>query len=171
MTCDPSRIRCPQCAALVPDVDGQVHGYVPAAPGCWRIFGEVQADEMQRFAYPDAHRLVVDAYMAQHPGDGGDRRDRQSVFCHLCSLYARLEVGMPAVRANEVLRRVVSRQKDFPVLQRDGRPGELTVLHVAGAPDVSIYEARAREWAHVVWQSWRTHHGLVATTVEEVIRA
>ena len=57
-------------------------------------FGELQADELSRFGYRGVHRLVVDAYMAQHPGDGGDRRDRQSVFVHLvgcalCSSAAR----------------------------------------------------------------------------------
>ncbi len=169
MTNEPRRTLCPQCGAPVPDIDGPVHVYVPAAPGCWQIFGEVQADELQRFGYPPAHRLVVDAYMAQHPGDGGDRRDRQSVFGHLCGLYAHIELDLPAVRASEILRRVVSRQKDFPLLRRDSGPGKLTVLHVVGAPDATTYEARAREWARAVWQAWRTHHDLVATTVNEFI--
>lgn len=69
---------CPQCRAVVPDIDGPVHAYVPTSPGCWITFGQPQADEMQRFRYPPAHRHVVDAYMAQHPGDRTDRRDRQS---------------------------------------------------------------------------------------------
>jgi len=50
------------------------HPYVPAVAGCWALFGEVQADEMTRFGYPPAHAIVVDAYMASHPGDGTDRR-------------------------------------------------------------------------------------------------
>jgi hypothetical protein len=45
-------------ARSCPNIDGPVHKYVPSAPGCWRIFGEVQADEMMmRFRYPPADRL------------------------------------------------------------------------------------------------------------------
>jgi hypothetical protein len=94
----------------------------PAAPGCWQMFGELQADELQRFGYPPAHRLVVDAYMAQHPGDGRDRRDRQSVFVHLAGPYALLELGLPAKRATDVLGRVVDGRDDFPILRRDAVP-------------------------------------------------
>ena len=59
---------CRPCGALVADVNGPVHAYVPSAPGCWAAFGELQADELQRFGRHPAHDLVVDAYMAQHPG-------------------------------------------------------------------------------------------------------
>jgi Family of unknown function (DUF5946) len=62
------------------------HAYLPAVAGCWALFGEVQADEMMRFRYPDAHAIVVDAYMASHPGDGTDRREAQSVVVHLVGL-------------------------------------------------------------------------------------
>jgi Family of unknown function (DUF5946) len=52
---------------------------------------EIQAEDGRRFGYLPAHRLVVDANMAQHPGDGSDRRDRQSLFAHLVVLCAVLE--------------------------------------------------------------------------------
>src|ERR1700743_1357257 len=94
---------CAQCGATVPVSDGPVHAYVPSSPGCWQMFGAVQADEALRFGYPSAHRMVVDAYMAQHPGDGNDRRDRQSVFAHLVGLCAVLEHGLPPQMATSVL--------------------------------------------------------------------
>jgi Family of unknown function (DUF5946) len=90
-----TQTKCSGCGAVVPDIDGPVHNYVPSAPGCWQTFGEVQADEAQRLGYPAVHRVVVDAYMAQHPGDGSDRRDRQSVFVHLAGLCAVLEHDLP----------------------------------------------------------------------------
>jgi hypothetical protein len=156
---------CPQCGADVPDIDGPVHAYVPSSPGCWKRFGEVQADEMQRFRYPPAHRLVVDAYMAQHPGDGTDRRDRQSVFVHLVGLYAILEQGMPAERVSDVFRRVLKNIDDFPILRRSSGPGAVTVNHLRGARDLADYERRAKTWANAVWQSWSDHHEVVRETL------
>jgi hypothetical protein len=146
-----------------------VHAYVPSSPGCWMTFGLVQAEEARRFAYPAVHRLVVDAYMAQHPGDGADRRDRQSVFVHLVGLCAVLEQGISAAWATKLLGAAVARHDDFPVLRRSGGPGAFTVLHMVGAHDLSDYEGRAREWAEAVWRTWAEEHdriraALAATT-------
>ena len=158
-------ISCPWCGAPVPDVSGPVHKYVPSAPGCWQTFGQVQADESLRFGYPPAHRLVVDAYMAQHPGDGGDRRDRQSVFVHLAGLCAVLELHIEPHRVTDLLSRVLRARPDFPVLSRQHGPGELTVLHLLGANDLDDYHQRAGAWASVVWATWEPHHALISDAV------
>jgi hypothetical protein len=160
-------IRCAGCGALVPNVDGPVHKYVPSAPGCWKTFGEVQADEALRFRYPPAHRIVVDAYMAQHPGDGTDRRDRQSVFVHLVGLYAVLVRGMPPAQATAAFRRLLRDRDDFPQLRRTGDPGSLTVMHIVGARDRDDYDTRAREWGQAVWESWTEHHQLIRAALEQ----
>jgi len=156
---------CPQCGAEVPDSDGPVHSYVPAATGCRKIFGEVEADEMLRFRYPPAHRIVVDAYMAQHPGDGSDRRDRQSVFVHLVGLYATLELGLPSGQATDMLRLVLRGHEDFPVLRRDHGPGDLTIVNLVGASDIGEYEHRARAWGTDVWAAWSDHHQMIRDAV------
>jgi hypothetical protein len=161
---------CAQCGAVAPDVNGPVHKYVPSAPGCWQVFGQVQADEALRFGYPSAHRIVVDAYMAQHPGDGSDRRDRQSVFVHLAGLCAVLEMQIEPDRATDVLRRVLQRHDDFPVLERGQGPGELTVLHLVNAPDLAGYEQRARAWGRAVWKAWDQHHSLLSHAVTNALR-
>lgn len=160
-------IACPGCGAVVPDIDGPVHRYVPSSPGCWKTFGEVQADEAYRFRYPDVHRVVVDAYIAQHPGDG---RDRQSVFVHLIGLCAVLEHGLPNAHATKLFGRVIRRRKgDFPVLGRSQEPGPLTVLHMLGAADLADYERRALEWATSVWTSWSAHHDLIRSELRGVL--
>lgn len=161
---------CPGCAAIVPDIDGPVHKYVPSSPGCWKTFGEVQADEVQRFRYPSAHRLVVDAYMAQHPGDGVDRRECQSVFVHLVGLCAALEHALPHSHATRLLADVIRhRDGDFPILLRADGPGSLTVLHMVGAANLDDYERRAREWAAAVWNSWSAQHALIRTALRSVL--
>lgn len=158
-------VSCPQCGAIVPDSDVPVHSYVPSAPGCWRVFGEVQADAALRFGYAPARGLVVDSYMAQHPGDGRDRRDRQSVFVHLAGLCAALEFGLPPTQAMNILRLVLRGHDDFPVLNRAHGPGELTIVSLLGARDAAEYERRARGWGSVVWASWSQHHKLIRDAV------
>jgi hypothetical protein len=125
----------------------------------------VQADASLRFGYPPAHRLIVDAYMAQHPGDGSDRRDRQSVFVHLAGLYAVLELHMEPGSATDILRRLLETHDDFPVLTRRDGPGELTVLHLVNATDLDDREQRARGWAGAVWAAWDGHHALISRAV------
>src|SRR5436305_1717897 len=107
---------CPGCAARLASCPGPAHPYVAASPECWRVFGEVQADESLRFGYPAAHRIVVDTYMAQHPGDGSDRRDRQSVFAHLIGLCAVLELEQAPWQATAALRAALRGRREFPRL-------------------------------------------------------
>jgi hypothetical protein len=105
--------------------------------------------------------------MAQHPGDGRDRRDRQSVFVHLVALCAVLEHGLPDPYVTKMLGGVIRRRHgEFPVLQRDKGPGEVTVQHMVGATDLADYERRARGWATAVWDSWSTQHELVRAELE-----
>jgi uncharacterized protein DUF5946 len=152
------RTACSGCGGVFPDVQRPVHAYVSSSPGCWKTFGEVQADEMQRFGHPNAHGLVVDAYVAQHRGGGVDRRDRQSVFVHLIGLAARLEDGVPTDAVSDLLRRVLAQRCAFPALRRRHGAARLTLLHMIRASDLADYERRAREWATAVWESWSPEH-------------
>jgi hypothetical protein len=138
------------------------------APGCWQLFGRIQADEALRFGYAPVHRVVVDAYMAQHPG-GHDRRDRQSVFVHLAALCVMLERHLPPAQATSMLRRVLRDRNDFPVLVRDHGPGELTVVDLIGANDVADFEHRALVWGQAVWQSWAPQHALIREAVTSAL--
>ena len=69
---EPETVICHECGAEVPAVDGARHAYVPAVVGCWTAFTQTQADELRRWGRALAHGVVVDSYMAQHPGDGSD---------------------------------------------------------------------------------------------------
>ena len=159
-------VACPQCGALVPDIDGPVHVYVPSAPGCWAAFGELRSDEMLRFPEALANNLVVDAFMAQHPGDGTDRRDRQSVFVHLAAICAVLERGSAPSKSPNVLRAVLSGRTDYPILSRASGPGDLTILRVVGATDVADHDRRAHAWAESVWDSYRDHHPTIRAALD-----
>ncbi len=161
-------VTCPPCGAVVPDIDGPVHAYVPSAPGCWAAFGALRADDMLRFAASEANNLVVDAYMAQHPGDGTDRRDRQSVFVHLVGLCAVIERGLSPSRSPDVLRAVLARRRNDEVLVRARGPGELTVLSAMDATSIEEHDALVRAWADSVWESWREHHPTIIAALDAI---
>ena len=87
-------VPCYGCGALVPDVTWPSHRYVGASPGCWAIYAEVAGGGLLPPLPSPYGALVVDAYMAQHPGVPGPQ-STQSVWVHLIALQLVLEGGWP----------------------------------------------------------------------------
>jgi len=126
----------------------------------------LQTLEMERFGYPNAHRVVVDAYAAQHPGSGADRRDRQSVFVHLAALCLLTERGADPSYVTTALRRMsADAGRRFPMPERLGA-GELDLRHAWEAGSLASYERRAREWAQAVWASYAPAHATVRAALD-----
>ena len=146
-----------------------MHVYVPSAPGCWAAFTSLQAHELERFGGHRAHGLVADCYMAQHPGDGSDRRDRQSVFVHLVGLCAVLERGWPNSRS--LLALLTATRRQFPALTRPSDPGSICVNDLACVQDAIEYQSCAASWATEVWRSWAPAHGLIRAMLDELEHA
>ncbi|SRR5579883_1779866 len=153
-------IPCPGCGALTPVVDGPVHPYLGASAGCWAVYGEVLAKEYGEYRYPSVHRLTVDAYSVQHPGTPS-RRSIQSVAVHLISLYLVLERGFSSAKATAGIRRAVEHRKQFIWLDPPSPIGNLTILDVRDATDLTLHEMTVKHWAESVWRSWSLHHETV----------
>lgn len=148
-----STVRCRGCGAPVDRKGPTGPNVVVAARGCWQTFADVQVDELIRFGQSPVHRLVVDAYMAQHPGDPRDIDARQSTAFHLLALCGQLERGWTAAETTDAVRAVTRGVNELPAFVRRG-PGSLTVAHVVGAVDADDFAARTREWALAVWRAW-----------------
>ena len=152
-------VPCPDCRALVPDIDGPTHAYLGGNAGCWQSWGELQSSGMTRAGLGSVGVLAVDAYMAQHPGTEG-RRQAQSVTVHLASICLVLEHGrtpQDGIRAKQVL---LVRDPVFPWLPPPTDPGAITVADVLAADDV-VVAATVREWAGSVWSAWSAHHATI----------
>lgn len=159
---------CGLCGAITPSVPegSPLHAYVPAPAACWAAFGAVQADEAERFGYPlPAHRLVVDAYMASHPGPGVDRRDRQSVFVHLRALAARRALGWREDQVLDLMRGGSGARVDYPVLTPPAVLASFNVADMRGCRDLADYTDRASRWADAVWDSWTHEHRRIVATL------
>jgi hypothetical protein len=151
-------IRCVGCGETVPDVDVPGHRYIGSSPGCWAMFGEVLAREYSDFRYARAHRLTVDAYAVQHPGEPSPHAIA-SVGLHLMRLHWVLELGWDSERATESMQRAAERHKrDLVWLEPPASRGTITVRSVHEASGPEAHRERVRAWAEDVWRAWGAHH-------------
>jgi len=148
---------CPGCAAELPRVDGPTDPYGGATASCWAVFGEVCMKDFGEYRYPDVHRLIVDAYMAQHPGLATPA-GRRSLATHLVGLYCSLARGMSAKEIVRVLAKVFPDKQDLPPFAPIPSLGGQTVATVRDAANLTEHQERATAWAHAVWQAWSPHH-------------
>ena len=160
MTGRASLLACPGCGALVPDVTGPTHAYIGASPGCWAVWGDVQARSFASAAIAAVQPLAVDVYAVQHPGLA-ERRAIQSVWVHLVSLFLILEGGWsPAdgIRAKQLL---LAGPRSFARLEPPASRYSMTVLDLAAVTEPGAVPDLVRQWAHVTWEVWRPHHAAI----------
>lgn len=166
---------CPECGAEVAHVAAPAHAYVPGAPGCWAAFTTVQGNELSRYGWAPAHGLVVDTYMAQHPGNGeGDQRAQRSPIIHLIGLCGRLEGGLDDHRVNRLLQGAAQhlRSANIAALAPRTEPGSQTILNLLTPleSDVGVeeYGVLAQRWAKAVWRTWSHEHDRIRKLFELV---
>ena len=154
----PERERCPGCSVDLPRTSGPTHAYMTSSPSCWDAFGARLAADYADPARMAFHQVVVDAYAASHPGDGG-RRQVQSVGLHLMTLCLVLEHGADPALGPALHRRMVGRPA-FARLVPSGRPA-LTVLHVPTGGPVEDARRAALAWGRAVWDVYAHEHATV----------
>ncbi len=154
---------CPGCGALFPESAGPTHRYMESSPGCWAAYGEVLAREYGDPAlFARAHRLTVDAYAVQHPGQPSPQ-SIQSVALHLVSLCLVLEHGATPREATAALQAGAAGAKKsrYVWLTPPASRGAVTVADLQRATTASAHEELAWQWARAVWSAWAPHHAAV----------
>lgn len=151
---------CPWCKAMFPDISGPTHRYLESSPGCWAAYGDVLAREYSDRAYFSSHRLTVDAYSAQHPGQPSPQ-SIQSTAVHLVSLCLVLECGVDQLAATRLLNSLTESKGDFQWLEPPSELGSLTVKDVLATTSAKDHINAVDEWARAVWHAWREHHMIV----------
>ena len=152
--------RCPGCGVeLGDDPGGARHAYLASSSGCWEAFGELLAREFGDPEYFREHRLTVDAYAAQHPGDD-DPPQTQSVAIHLIGLYHALELGTHPAELLRITQQLTRSRRRWPHLVAPvAYP--LTVVDVLAARSAAEHVALVQRWARTTWECWSRHHDLV----------
>ncbi|MCB9832834.1 MAG: hypothetical protein H6807_10190 [Planctomycetes bacterium] len=151
---------CPGCRVELEPFEGPTHRYIESSPACWAKYGELLAREYEDRRFMTVHRLTVDAYAVQHPGQDSPQAVR-SVAGHLISLHAIFEHDLPVGQATPLLRRMRDFD-DYVRLERPVRPGTLDVLHPLAATTAEEHESRVRAWARSAYESWAREHQRIA---------
>lgn len=155
-TSAPASSRCPGCGITLPACDGPVHRYMESSPACWAAYGELLSRDYSDPRYMAAHRVIVDAYAVQHPGQPSPQ-SIQSVAIHLIALHAIFECGDSYQQAMALLRPAAD-AGGFHWLTPPDSLGELTLLHPLTAQTPEAHYECSREWARSVWDAWAPHH-------------
>lgn len=158
--------RCLGCGAEFPPCAGATHPYMLSSPGCWAAFGAVLAREYSDPGLFAVHRLSVDAYAVQHPGQPSSRPAVQSVGLHLARLKLQLERGLAPERANAVMVQLAEYKSRFHWLEPPASLGAITVAQVEPALDPLEHQAAVRAWASAALEAWQAHH----PTIERWLR-
>jgi hypothetical protein len=157
---DAARVRCVGCGGLVPDVEGPTHRYMESTPGCWLVYGEVLAREYSDATFRSIHRLTVDSYAVQHPGQP-TAQSIQSVGVHLMSLCLVVERGLDSAYATRVIGSAIRPKGRFIWFTPPRSLGEITVVDVAATSTAAEHTDRVRAWAESAWSAWAEHHEAV----------
>jgi len=163
------QVRCYGCGALVPDVTWPSHRYVGASPGCWAIYAEVAGGGLLPPLPIPYGALVVDAYMAQHPGVPGPQ-STQSVWVHLIALQLVLEGGWPTSQLIRLRKTVGDLFPDLSWLEPPAFLGPVTFPDLDEASDGPLDDL-ARAWVDGVWAAWSVHHAAVRSKAAALVAA
>lgn len=159
-------IKCYGCNATVENIAGQPHKYFGSTQGCWNLYGQILAKEYGEYNYPElTHRLTVDTYAVQHPGQPG-RQSTQSVNIHLISLYFVLVKKLSGKEATQKMGEILANEPKFEWLEPPLPNGQKTVIYVLTATNQEEHEKKVRAWAEDVWNCWYSKH---RQTIEKLI--
>lgn len=167
---DDKNVRCDDCGATVPAVDGPTHRYLGATAGCWALYGRLLAGEPS-IAPAEFAASVVDAYAAQHPGADVPPA-RQSVAIHLVALHARLAHGRDVGDLNRI--RVDAAEwghrNGFEWLTPKPDHWPATVVDLASSGD-SERQACVERYVRGVYEGWYEAFGpVIERWHREVVR-
>ncbi len=156
---------CPGCSAIFEDLEGPTHSYMESSPACWHEFGKLLAAEYCTEALMQTHRLSVDTYAVQHPGDSS-RRAIQSVGLHLARLSVQIERSMPPKETNDVMLGFSKRKATLRYLEPPNT-FKMTIADVAPFIGSEVHSEKVQEWASFTWNDWCHHHDYIRTWVAE----
>ena len=156
--------RCIGCGGEFEPLDGPVHDYMDSSAACFAAFNALLVAEYSSPALMGIHRLTVDTWAVQHPGNHRaieeDRRAIQSVGLHLARLMLQLERPRPPTETNAVMLDF-SRYKSTLKLLTPPAVFTTTVAEIAPFAVSPMHIEKVRGWAKATWNDWYADHAYI----------
>ena len=162
-------IACVGCHGAVPELDGPIHRYMTASPGCWRAYTELLGGGLPP---SPAAGLIVDAYAVTHPGMPGPQ-STPSVWIHHLTLCFVLERRWPVDAAIRLRRHAADAVRGWPWLPPPEHMGDVSAIDLSAAlaaGDGTRAIELTRRWVDGAWAAWATHHPAVRSRADELAR-
>lgn len=168
-----SRTACPGCGIHLPDGGHPEPPRLHASAACEAVHAEILGYEFQHPVMLRYHQLTVDAYGAQHAGEGAPPI---RVAYSLAGLWLAIEHEFSAEDVRAVHRRMGHPGPTWPVFEPPRPPRSwLTALDVAEAGvrqhSVGGHARAAGQWAESVWSVWLEAVPGVDDAVEGMLRS
>ncbi len=163
-------VRCVGCHGRVPDIDGPIHRYMTASPGCWQAYTGLLGGGLP--PSPMAG-LLVDAYAVTHPGVPGPQ-STPSVWIHLLTLCFVLERHWPVDQAVRLRRMGADGFDQWGWLTPPDTMGDVSAIDLDGAlraGDGAHAVDLTRRWVEGAWAAWASHHGTVRARADALARS
>ncbi len=157
---------CPGCGDRFDAITGPTHAYMTSSPGCYTAFNSLLAAEYGDPALLPTHRLTVDTYAVQHPGDPNARRAVQSVGLHLARLKLQLAHDLPPKETNDVMLGL-SKHKSSLIALAPPAQFTQTVADIAPHAGTALHSAKVSQWALTTWQDYAAHHTYISEWIAQ----
>ncbi|MEP0521832.1 MAG: DUF5946 family protein [Hyphomicrobiales bacterium] len=158
--CEFEKSNCPGCKIELPIVEGPIHNYMDGSAACFELFNQILACEYSDPALLPTHRMTVDTYAVQHPGDASTRQQIQSVGLRLARLFLQLSSPMQPKETNNVMLDLGKHKHTLDQLEPPKRFA-ITVADVAPFSGSARHSEKVREWANATWEEWGDHHAYI----------
>ncbi|MCG8526522.1 MAG: DUF5946 family protein [Opitutales bacterium] len=160
-------IRCSGCLLESNPTHGPTHAYLESSPECWRQYGEILAKEYEDSRYMKVHSLTVDSYALQHSGKKSNQTI-QSANIHLASLFAYFKLGVQLESLLQIKKEITVFKHQFDWLVPPANMSRITVSDVLKCESPEEHAKVVNEWAYYIFQSWKSHHGKVASYIKKI---
>lgn len=161
---------CPGCRGNFSQLPmpRQITSYTGASPRCWQAYNALINKQFQNEQYFPAHRMTIDAYAAQHPGDQSDPKARQSANLHLISLYLYFEKDFSEKQVISIFQDLIPLRENWPEIKALENPKWLTVLDLLHSKegDAKKHLALVKKWAKSVWEAYASQHETIIETFQ-----
>jgi hypothetical protein len=169
VTATRTTVTCVGCRGEVPDINGPIHRYMTASPGCWQAYTGLLGGGLPP---SPAAGLTVDAYAVTHPGVPGPQ-STPSVWVHLLTLCFVLERRWPVERAIHLRRVGADAFSGWPWLAPPDSMGPVSAIDVAAAlaaGDGTAAITLTQRWVAGAWDAWGDHHRAVRARADALTR-